>query len=104
MRINFKDPIIFSVSILAVSFIVLIIIFALTKPKFIVEISKKGKKKINYYLFVSYSLLFAVLIAIIVFLVRNKNDSPATNKPILGFVKQVNQVNYNPMSYSPHYT
>ena len=76
MKIELNNPIIYSISIITIIFLISVIILYLTKPSYIMEISKNGKKKKNIYLIFIYSLLFGVLFGIGVFLYKTEPNSP----------------------------
>jgi hypothetical protein len=74
-----------------IAFIIFIISFLIVKPVYIKDISDKGIEYINYYLLISYSLLFSIIIGIIVFFIRiefQKNNSIPDIIP--------NHTNYSP--------
>ena len=80
-----------------IAFIIFIISFLLVKPVYIKDISDKGIEYINYYLSISYSLLFSIIIGIIVFFIRiefQKNNSiPDINT---NHTNHTNHTNYSP--------
>jgi uncharacterized membrane protein len=92
MNIDYKKPIISSIFSMGITFIITFIILLITQPSYIMEVSKKGTKKKNLYLLLSYSLLFSVLIGIIVLLF--KTDYISLSTPKMGF-------NSNPKSFKP---
>lgn len=93
MKINLKNPIVSSLFGIAITFIVFLIILCVTKPSYIMEVSKKGKKKKSIYLSFIYSLLFSTLTGIIILLTVSKE----IDGPLLSF----NSRSFNPRTYSP---
>lgn len=80
MKIDLKNPIISSVFSIGITFIIFIIIFCITNPHYIMEISKNGKKKKNIYLLFIYSLLFGILVGFCVLLYKtDSSSSPIAN-------------------------
>ena len=69
MKIDIKNPIISSLLSVLITFITVIIILYITKPIYITKVYDDGVENIDYYLLVSYSLLFGVLVGIIVLLI-----------------------------------
>ena len=91
---NWKNPIELSSISLIVTFIISFIVLYYKKPRYITDICQHGnnigRKQINYYLLTSFSLLFAVLVASIVLVLRTGNDvveysKGIQSKPILGY-------------------
>jgi hypothetical protein len=73
MKINIKNPIVYSFFSIIVTFLVSITFMFLTKPSYIMEISKEGKKKLNICLLFIYSMLFAILIGTCLLLFRKES-------------------------------
>lgn len=95
MKIDYKNPIVSSFFSICIIFVLFMIILCLTKPLCIMEVPVNGKgKKINGYLLCNYSLLFATLIGIIVFLFKTTN----IQTPKLSF-STYNQRSYKPVTY-----
>ena len=103
MKFNLKNlsPISLSVFYTGISFILFLIVFLITKPCFITEISEDKVNKINYYLLVSYSLMFSILIGL--FLILYKVNIKTTDKVTLGFESNI-KTSYNPTAYTPLFT
>ena len=111
MKFNLKQlfeysPIVLSAIFTGVSFIIFFIFFLFIKPRFIKEISEKDKiYKINYYLLVSYSLMFSILIGIFTILYK-VSGSYIHEKPKLKFDvhpvphKKHNYNIYTPLTYT----
>lgn len=98
MKIDLKIPIIFSLVSIGITFVISMLILWITKPSYIMKISKKGEKIIDQYLTVTYSLLFSTLIGIITLIVKtgDKKEHPVQ----MGF-STYNAKAFNPMKYSP---
>ena len=97
MKINLKKPINSSLFSMAITFLLSLIILCVTKPDYIMEISKEGKSKKNIYLLFTYSMLFSVLIGITVLLCRPLSIVTKSDKPLMAF----NPRSYRPTMYSP---
>ena len=103
MKFNLKhlSPICLSSLFTGISFIIFLIIFLISKPSFITEISDDKIVKINYYLLLSYSLMFSILIGLFVIFYKvngsNKND---TVKLSFG-PSSIQKIN-NPIEYTPY--
>jgi hypothetical protein len=69
MKIDIKNPIVSSLFSTIFTFILSMIIFYISKPNCILKISDKGIKIKDYYLLISYSLLFGVFTGVVVLLV-----------------------------------
>ena len=86
MTINLKDlsPINLSVLSTIISFIFFFICFIIIKPSFILEITRHKYPKINYYLVISYSLLFSILLGFIIinYKISNTETIVSDNKII----------------------
>ena len=98
MKIDLKNPIISSVFSIGITFVISIIILCVTKPSYIMEISKNGKKKKNIYILFTHSLLFGVLIGIFVLLYKTGHNSSIVSK--LAF-SNYNGRSFRPKIYSP---
>lgn len=93
MKIDLKNPIISSVFSIGITFVIFILIFYVTNPSYIMEISKNGKKKKNIYLLLTYSLLFGILVGICVFLYKTGSKSSS--------VANITFSTYNGRSFRP---
>ena len=85
MKIDFKNPISFSLFSIVVTFLICMIVLCVTKPSYIIYVSAKGKKKKNIYLLFTYSMLFAVVIETFVLLWKTGLENPIKTSPILSF-------------------
>ena len=90
MKINIKNPIVYSLLYIVITFIIILIILSTLKPSYIKEVDKNGKIRINISLLLVISLLFAVLIGIINFLFFSKKYISVKNNII------VDQISYIP--------
>jgi hypothetical protein len=97
MKIDLKKPIHSSLFSMAITFLLSMIILCVTKPDYIMEISKEGKSKKNIYLLFTYSMLFSVLIGIAVLLCTHGSIVTKSHEPFMAF----NQRSYRPTIYSP---
>lgn len=79
MKINVKNSIVSSVILIVITFFIMIIILSFTKPFYIMEVDKKGKKLINWYLLISISVLFGILSGLIKFMFFLKSEYRPTN-------------------------
>lgn len=98
MKINYKNPIIYSLCSMCITFVISVIMIFLIKPLYIMEVPNNSnikKKKINWYLLFNYSFLFASLIGIVVLLFKTDHGK----KPRFGF-SIYNKRAYRPVSYS----
>ena len=57
INIDVKDPIISSILVIIITSLITSVILLVTKPSYIMEISKSGQKKIKVSLLISISLL-----------------------------------------------
>jgi len=71
MKINFKNPIIFSLCSIIISFFMFMICIHIVKPSYILEVTHGGNG-VNMYLLVTHSLLFSILVGTCTFLLRVK--------------------------------
>ena len=88
MKIYTKNPIVSSLFTIFITFLISMILFFIIKPSYIIDISKEGKKKINIYLLFIYSMLFAVLLGIVIFLCKTTTISTVKSnayKPELSY-------------------
>jgi hypothetical protein len=92
MKIDIKKPIYSSLFIMIIILILSIIIMYITKPTYIMEVSKEGHNKKSIYLLLTYSMLFSVSIGITVFLYRTASNKSESTEIYMGF---------NPRSYKP---
>ena len=92
MKIDLKQPINSSLFSVLIAFLVSLIILYVTKPSYIMEVSKDGKNKKNIYLLVVYSMLFAISVGILVLLCMKGFTENKSTKPRMAF---------NPRSYKP---
>lgn len=98
MKIDLKKPINSSLFSMVITFVLSLTILCVTKPSYIMEISKKGKNKKSIYLLVTYSMLFSVLVGITVLLYRTGSTETKSDAPRMAF----NPRSYRPKMYSPH--
>ena len=97
MKIDLKKPINSSLFSMVITFVLSLTILWVTKPSYIMEISKEGKNKKNIYLLVTYSMLFSVLVGITVLLCRTGSTETNSDAPRMAF----NPRSYRPKMYSP---
>ncbi len=74
LDINWKDPIILSISCGIVTFILSFLVFAILKPKLVTKMTGKRKHKIDWSKLAVFSLVSGVLVALIVFLWKMQGD------------------------------
>ena len=86
MNIDFKNPFISSLFGMSITLVIFIILLYCTKPKYIMKL---GKKKINMYLLIIYSLLYSIIVGIVILLYMTRDES---QKPAFSF----NQTAFNP--------
>lgn len=98
MKIDLKKPIVFSLVSIGITFVISMTILFLTKPSYIIEISKNGRQKINPYLTLTYSLVFAILVGILVLILKTGDINK--NHVQMSFSKY-NAKAFNPIEYSP---
>lgn len=79
IRERYGEPIFMSVVSLIITFTVSFTSLYFIRPKYIINVSKTGSKKINKYLLVTYSLLFSCLVAIIVLLLTLNKEVSTTS-------------------------
>ena len=83
MKLDLKHltPINSSILFTLISFIIFFLKFLIIKPSFVMEISKHNHLTINYFLLLSYSLMFSILIGfIMVFFKLHNKMSAVDNK------------------------
>lgn len=97
MKIDLKKPINSSLFSMVITFVLSLTILWVTKPSYIMEISKDGKNKKSIYLLVTYSMLFSVLVGITVLLCRTGSAETKSDAPRMAF----NPRSYRPKMYSP---
>ena len=85
MKIDLKKPIVSSIVSIVITFLMSMMVLSITKPSYIIEVSKEGKKKINIYLLFTYSMLFSFLIGICILFWRTTEISRIKNDSILSF-------------------
>ena len=90
MKIDKKNPIVLSIFSIITTFIFSVIIFYICKPSFVLKVSNKSGKVIDYYVLFSYSLLFSMFVGIIILCI------------VSGFSKKIETpVKYNFTRYIP---
>ena len=93
-----QSPIVLSALLTGISFMIFFIFFLITKPRFIKEMSEEKVYKINYYLLLSYSLMFSILIGLIVFFLKKSEYTGDSLKDIP--IKEKSDPNmYIPVTY-----
>ena len=97
MKIDLKKPINSSLFSMSITFVLSLTILCVTKPSYIMEVSKEGKNKKSIYLLVTYSMLFSVLVGITVLLCRTGSTETKSDAPRMAF----NPRSYRPKMYSP---
>jgi len=65
ININVKDPIISSILVIIISFLITSLILLITKPSYVIKISKSGQKKVEVSLLLSISLLIGLFLGAI---------------------------------------
>jgi hypothetical protein len=82
MKLDLKHltPINSSILFTVISFIIFFLTFLIIKPSFVMEISKNKDLTINYFLLLSYSLMFSIVIGFIIvfFKLHNKMNTVDT--------------------------
>jgi uncharacterized membrane protein len=68
-----KDPIVLSLAIGCVAFIISLIILAIKKPKMVTKINKEKKRTIEWFRLLLVSIMILLAISICVFLVLTKD-------------------------------
>lgn len=93
MKTDKKNPIISSLISIISTFILSIVFFCVCKPSFIIKVSNKGVKVIDYYLLVLYSLLFGVFVGIIILFIVSGNTSTNIKTPVkYNFTRYIPQI------------
>lgn len=65
ININFEDPIISSILVIIISFLITSLILLISKPSYVMEISKSAQKKVKVSLLISISLLIGLFLGAI---------------------------------------
>jgi len=100
-KIDYKNPIILSGIGIVIMFIVSLLVLWLTKPPYIMGITKSGVRSIDCCMLVMYSALFSVVSGVIIYMCATMKLSP---KP----AGKISKMSFNPgfanYSYSPRYS
>ena len=97
ININVKDPLISSILVIIITFLITNLILLVTKPLYIMEISKSGQKKIKGSLLISISLLMALFLGSIKIIASSiKSNTPKINTP------EIDSLNKNYFSFDPN--
>ena len=96
MNIDLKKPIVASLFGMVITFVLSMIVLSLTKPKYILKVSQKGRKTINVYLLIIFSMLVSVLIGITILLWRTGLTSDLSS-----WKDNTQRLAFNPQSYRP---
>lgn len=81
INIDVKDPIISSILVIIITSLITSVILLVTKPSYIMEISKSGQKKIKVSLLISISLLLGLFLGAIKIIFSIKYSTPEIKTP-----------------------
>lgn len=82
INIDVKDPIISSILVIIITSLITSVILLVTKPSYIMEISKSGQKKIKVSLLISISLLLGLFLGAIKIIFSSiKSSTPEIKTP-----------------------
>ena len=82
INIDVKDPIISSILVIIISSLITSVILLVTKPSYIMEISKSGQKKVKISLLISISLLIGLFLGVIKIIFSSiKSTTPKIKTP-----------------------
>lgn len=94
MKLHWKSPVVFATISFIIVFIALFGIFVLSRPRFLSKVDSKGKKTLEYGKTVIYSILFALIVAVIVLLYRASQEEFPLAAVRAAESKYVNEATY----------
>ena len=82
INIDVKDPISSSILVIIISSLITSLILLVTKPSYVIEISKSGQKKVKVSLLIAISLLIGLFLGTIKIIFSSiKSTTPKINTP-----------------------